>query len=104
MLGENIPTPIAQTESQPSPLTVNMLGGEFAPKQLTIKKGTVVTFINLDRARHTVTSDDRKFDSGVITSGQSFTMTFDEVGAFPYYCDFHGGKGGVDMAGTIVVQ
>lgn len=105
LMGESTIMPAVQAESsQTGAVTVNMKDFEFAPKELTIKMGTVVTFVNLDQAKHTVTADDKKFDSGGILSGKSFTMTFNEAGKFPYYCEFHGDKGGVDMAGTIVVQ
>jgi len=76
----------------------------FSPKSLRIKKGTTVTWVNQDRAKHTVTADDGKFDSGDMPSGQTFAHKFDEVGTFPYYCLYHGDKGGVDMAGTVVVE
>ncbi len=105
LMGESTIMPAVQAEpSQPGAVTVNLTDFEFVPKELTIKKGTVVTFVNLDRAKHTVTADDKKFESGDLESGKSFTMTFDDPGTFPYYCEFHGDKGGVDMAGKIVVQ
>ncbi len=105
LMGESTVMPAVQAESsQPGAVTVNMKGFEFVPRELTIKKGTVVTFVNLDQAKHTVTADDKKFSSGDLPSGKSFTITFDEVGTLSYYCAFHGDKGGVDMAGKVVVQ
>jgi plastocyanin/uncharacterized membrane protein YozB (DUF420 family) len=85
-------------------VTVVMQNFAFSPKSLRIKKGTTVTWVNQDRAKHTVTADDGKFDSGDMPSGQTFAHKFDEVGTFPYYCLYHGDKGGVDMAGTVVVE
>jgi plastocyanin len=105
LMGENTIMPAVQAEpSEPGTVTVNLKDFEFVPKELTVKKGTVVTFVNQDRAKHTVTADDRKFASGDLPSGKSFTMTFNDPGTFPYYCEFHGDKGGVDMSGKITVQ
>ncbi|HEY3344270.1 MAG TPA: cupredoxin domain-containing protein [Anaerolineaceae bacterium] len=83
--------------------TVTMENFTFTPKTLQIKKGTTVIFINRDSARHTVTSDTGKFESGNLDAGQSFQFQFTETGQFPYYCRYHGDKGGVDMAGVITV-
>ena len=87
-----------------SGVTVVMQNFAFSPKSLRIKKGTTVTWVNQDRAKHTVTADDDKFDSGDMTSGQTYAHKFDEAGTFPYYCRYHGDKGGIDMAGTVVVE
>jgi plastocyanin len=84
-------------------VTVAMDNFVFVPKTLQVKKGTTVVFVNHDSAKHTVTSDSGKFDSGDIGPGATYTFQFNEVGQFPYYCRFHGDKGGVDMAGVIVV-
>jgi plastocyanin len=52
---------------------------------------------------HTVTADDGSFDSGTLSSGKSFSYTFNTAGDFPYHCTFHGGPGGEGMAGTVTV-
>jgi plastocyanin/uncharacterized membrane protein YozB (DUF420 family) len=83
--------------------TVRMQNFTFSPQILKVKKGTSIVFINQDVAKHTVTSDTGKFNSGDIDSGQSYTLKLDQPGTYPYYCAFHGDKGGVDMAGTIEV-
>lgn len=40
-------------------------------------------------------------NSGVLASGQNYSLTFTKAGTYVYYCLFHDGEG---MAGTIVVQ
>ncbi len=85
-------------------IAVNLKDFAFVPPSLTIKQGTTVVFVNQDPAKHTATSDSRVFDSADIAPGKSFSFTFNTAGTFPYYCEFHGDKGGVDMAGKIVVQ
>jgi len=76
----------------------------FTPKQVTVRKGTAVVWINQEGETHTVTADDKKFDSGDLSAGGIFAFTVAEAGTIPYYCDYHGGRGGVDMAGALVVE
>jgi plastocyanin len=99
------PTAAVQASSPTGAATVTVAMDNFAfdPKTLQVKKGTTVVFVNHDSAKHTVTSDSGKFDSGDIDPGGSYQFTFNETGQFPYYCRFHGDKGGVDMAGVITV-
>lgn len=94
----------ASVQVEPNTVTVNLKDFQFAPKTLTITKGTTIVFVNLDDAKHTVTEDDGKFNSKDVLPGGKFTFTATEAGTFPYHCEFHGDRGGVDMAGTIVVQ
>ncbi len=94
---------VGAAPSGPAIVTVAMRNFTFEPKTLKVKAGTTIIFVNYDTAKHTVTSDTGKFDSGDIDPGKSFTLKLDEPGIYPYYCVFHGDKGGVDMAGTIEV-
>lgn len=77
---------------------------DFSPKSLTVKKGTTVKWTNSDSDEHTVTSDDgTSFKSASLTQGASFSFTFEQTGTYPYYCEFHGDRGGQGMAGTVTV-
>jgi plastocyanin len=89
-----------------APALVIVVLDEFAfnPQRVSIQKGTTVVWINQEPEVHTVTADDEKFDSGDLDRGAVFSFAFQEGGRFPYYCIFHGDRGGVDMAGTIVVE
>lgn len=82
--------------------TVKISSFKFEPKVLTIKAGTTVEWVN-DGGRHTVEADDGSFKSDVLPQGGKFTHTFAKPGKYAYHCEFHGEKGGKDMAGTIVV-
>jgi plastocyanin len=44
------------------------------------------------------------FDSGDQPMGNVYEYTFTEPGTYNYHCVFHGDKGVVGMAGTIVVE
>lgn len=57
-----------------------------------------------ERGRHTIEADDGSFRSDTLTAGGTFQFKFDTPGIYPYYCRFHGEKGGKDMAGKIVVR
>lgn len=76
---------------------------EFQPKTLTVKPGTIVTWTN-DAGSHTVVADDGSFSSPTLSAGQTFSHRFARRGTYRYYCSFHGGAGGKDMAGTVVVR
>ena len=73
-------------------------GFAFVPGTIEIKVGTTITWTNNDSAPHTVTANDRSFDSGRMEQGQTFSFTFEEAGSFDYFCEYHPG-----MSGTIVV-
>ena len=66
--------------------------------------GTTVVWVNKDRAEHTVTADDGSFDSGDQGAEQVYQHTFDKPGTYHYYCRYHGDKGGIGMAGIIIVE
>ncbi len=62
---------------------------EFKPATLQISVGDTVTWINMDSAPHTATSNDEGFDSGSLSKGESFSFTFEEEEIFDYICTFH---------------
>jgi len=75
----------------------------FHPEKLTIKTGTVITWINKDPAYHSVIADGGQFQSGLLAIGQVFSYTFDKEGTYPYHCGVDGGPGGKGMSGEIDV-
>jgi plastocyanin len=62
----------------------------YAPKELRVAAGTTVTFVNMGKEFHTVTSSDegRPFDIG-LDSGKSATVRFEKAGVFAYHCGVH---------------
>ncbi|MEK6303230.1 MAG: cupredoxin domain-containing protein [Acidobacteriota bacterium] len=86
----------------PANATVKITSFKFEPKVLTLKAGTTVEWVN-DGGRHTVEADDGSFKSNVLKQGEKFEHAFAKPGKYPYHCEFHGAKGGKEMAGTIVV-
>ncbi len=91
------------TSAQTAP-TVNMNDATFAQPQITISAGQTVVWNNGSGNTHTVTADDGSFDSGDVNAGGQFSMEFDTPGTYAYFCNYHGGPGGVGMSGVIVVN
>lgn len=78
----------------------------FGPQNATlvIGKNNTVTWTNDDSSAHTVTSTSvpngvATFNSGIISAGQTYTMTFTVPGTYQYDCSLH-----LWMKGTIVVK
>ena len=79
-------------------IVANAGSNSFSPNPVEVKVGEIVTWINNDSGRHTVTSKDGIFDSGILGKGQSFSFTFDKPGEYQYFCEPH-----PNMVGTVVV-
>jgi plastocyanin len=71
----------------------------FRPARLEIAAGTTITWTNRGQVVHTVTADDRSFDSGNIEPGERRSLTFSRAGTFAYRCTPH-----PFMRGVIVVR
>ena len=76
----------------------------YIPSQIVIEKGKQVTWINKDSAFHSVTSGfydvpSDLFDSGYLDPSESYTLTFDEVGTYDYFCTLHPW-----MKGQVIVE
>jgi len=89
-------------EKAPGGVKVIITNNKFEPKQLTIRAGTEVTWENKE-GTHTVEADNGSWTSSALTAGKTYSRRFDEPGDYPYYCAFHGSKGGHEMAGKVKV-
>jgi plastocyanin len=83
----------------PQTASISMVDFEFQPKVITITTGTSVRWTNNGTVPHTTTSDTGIWDSGDVTLGGSYTVTFETPGVFPYHCFHHAPA----MVGTVVV-
>lgn len=79
--------------------TVTIANFAFSPAALTIKSGESVTWTNRDTPAHSATADDNSFDTGLLNSGESKSITFRKPGTFTYHCSVH-----PMMTGKIIVQ
>jgi plastocyanin len=69
---------------------------QFSPDPITVKVGATITVSNDDGTVHTLTADDKKFDTGDLDGGAEKTITIDAPGKYTYHCDIHN-----YMTGTI---
>jgi plastocyanin len=83
--GSQVTTAVPNTGT----VTVIIKARAFDPKIITIKEGTTVTWINEDTMTHRVVhlptvSHAELFNSGLLSSGQSFSFRFVEKGRYEY--------------------
>ncbi|MDP4174633.1 MAG: T9SS type A sorting domain-containing protein [Bacteroidota bacterium] len=87
--------------------TVQVANFSFTPRDITITAGDTVTFMWVS-GTHTTTSDSTTGPDAWNSPMNSTTSIFKVVILYPglhsYYCIFHGGPGGVGMAGTITAN
>jgi plastocyanin len=79
--------------------TVTIEGMQFNPPQLTVHRGERIVWVNKDLFPHTVTANDKAFDSGSIAANASWAFTPPRPGDYAYSCSFH-----PTMKGIIKVQ
>jgi plastocyanin len=116
VMGCGAQTSAASSSGNGQSFTVNMTdANRFEPAELTVPKGSTVTWRNTGQVVHTVTDDPSKavnksdallasgaqpWDSGTIPGGASFSHTFDVPGQYTYFCLPHESLG---MVGHITV-
>jgi amicyanin len=91
--------PGAQAEKTANQVVIDNF--KFEPRQLTVKAGTKVTWVNRDDVPHTATSTARPkaFDSKTLDTDQKFSHVFPTAGTYEYFCAVH-----PHMKGKIVVK
>jgi plastocyanin len=96
--------PVAGAAGHPGMVAVVAQNFAFTPRIITVPPGTMIMWVNNDASKHTVTSDSGIFNSGDMSRGDTFASTFTTSGRFPYYCRYHGDKGGIGMSGIVIVS
>jgi plastocyanin len=74
---------------------VMMRGFAFSPAEVDIEVGDTVTWQNFDAAPHTATAKNGEFRSERLSTGGTFSHTFNAPGEFAYYCEVHPSMEGV---------
>jgi len=93
------PSSAASPAPQPSPaLVIHMKDFAYSPKDAVVKVGDTIQFVNDDESAHTVTADDKSYDSGYMAKGQTWSKTYSKAGTYPYFCAYH-----AFMRGTVTV-
>lgn len=99
--GELAPTTSPTAPGTPAEtVTVGVFDNYFEPKTITVAPGTAVRWTNRGRGRHTITSNDRIFDSGELSPGADYRYTFTRPGVYSYYCRLHPEA----MRATVIVK
>jgi len=94
------PPPTTPPPPPPSAATVTIQATAYHPNVLTVARGAVVTWTNLDNARHSA-----KFASSLVGATPIFTSGSQRLtmpttpGTYPYQCAVHGAA----MRGTVIV-
>ena len=71
---------------------VDMKDIQFAPMDITVKKGQTVTWTNSDSVPHNVTKENgpgADFKPSNLDGGATYKHTFDSAGKFDYVCTIH---------------
>jgi plastocyanin len=89
----------ARTTTRPAVVNIVMRNSTFVPGRVQIAAGTTVVWKNDDQLIHTVTANDKSFDSGLMEPGKTYRRTFDRPGTYAYYCMPH-----PFMKGVVVVR
>jgi plastocyanin len=92
-------TPEGGTSVSSGTQQIEMADDVFQPVLLTVAAGTKVTWVNKGSKAHTVVSNEKLFDSGLVNVGGEFSHTFDAPGTYSYHCAPH-----AKMIGQIVVK
>lgn len=82
---------------------VELRNFEFSQPELRIEAGTTVRWKNTTSSFHTVTPDGHTAwtEWQTASDGETFEVTFEGAGTYPYYCSPHRGLG---MTGTVIVE
>lgn len=83
--------------------TITMAAAAYSPVILTVEAGTTIVFENSSTFPHTATAEDGSFDTGTVAAGTSKSIVVSKAGSYPFFCQFHGARGGVGQAGTLTV-
>jgi plastocyanin len=79
--------------------TVVIEAMQFSPQTIKVNVGDTVIWKNKDPFPHTVTSENRGFDSGEFAENRSWKFKARRKGTFPYICTLH-----PTMKGNLVVK
>lgn len=85
--------------SQAESATVEIGNFDFAPRDLTVKAETQVTWTNRDGVPHDATDDAEAWTTGLLKQGGSATLTFEVPGRYTYRCTIH-----PQMQGVLTVE
>lgn len=94
------PPPPEPTESgDTTAVLVEMRMLAFTPREIRIRAGESVTWVNRDPLEHTVTADDQSWTSPLLGEGGRYRRAFPRPGRYTFHCTPH-----PQMTGVVVVE
>lgn len=90
---------VRAAETPAAAVNVTIDNFSFMPKEITVAKGTTVTWINHDDVPHTVVNAAKVFRSKALDTDEQFSFTFTEAGTYSYFCSVH-----PVMSGKVIVK
>ncbi|MCH7488756.1 MAG: cupredoxin family copper-binding protein [Chloroflexi bacterium] len=70
-------------------VTIEIIGFQYRPPNLSVPVGATVTWLNLDVAAHDSAARDGMWETVLLQRDEEFAVTFDEPGTWDYYCTIH---------------
>ncbi len=89
MHGRGSQAPQTPVISDAAQVTVEIINFDFFARDLTVQRGSTVTWVNGDAVPHDATDVDESWGTGTLAQGESATLTFDSPGAYQYLCTIH---------------
>ena len=96
---ENPGAPGKQPAGTKDETTVTMKNIEFVPKDLEVKVGQTVKWVNEDDVEHNAVANDGEFKSELFGRAGTYTYKTTKAGTIEYVCTVHPG-----MEGTLTVK
>ena len=92
-----------QQSQSSTPVAINSVtvsNFTFSPADITVKKGTTVTWANQDSVVHKVQETDGQTgpDGSALDPGKSYSFTYNTTGTYKYHCAIH-----TEMTGSVTV-
>jgi plastocyanin len=93
-------SPVGTDDGAAATFAITIVDFTFTPADAVVPAGTTIVFTNEDSFAHSVVPDGEAFSpSPTLEHGDSYRVTLDEPGTYPYSCGIH-----PRMTGTITVQ
>jgi plastocyanin len=70
-------------------VTIEIIGFQYRPPNLSVPVGATVTWVNLDVAAHDSVARDGRWETDLLQREEESVVTFDEPGRWEYYCTIH---------------
>jgi plastocyanin len=88
--------PIAKAKAASS---VHIDNFTFTPQEITITRGTTLTWVNDDDIPHAIAASNKAFRSKAMDTEEKFSFTFSAPGTYEYFCSLH-----PHMQGKVIVK